>query len=66
MINRLIRKWLLAVIGNVLSLMVIAQGSGSISGTVIDKNTQQPLAGVSATLNPGGKGTTTDGKGAFR
>jgi outer membrane receptor protein involved in Fe transport len=47
-------------------MMVIAQGTGSISGTVIDKNTQQPLAGVSATLNPGGKGTTTDGKGAFR
>ncbi len=66
MINRLIRKWLLAVIGNVLSMMVIAQGTGSISGRVIDKNTQQPLAGVSATLNPGGKGTTTDGKGAFR
>jgi outer membrane receptor for ferrienterochelin and colicin len=66
MINKLIRKWLFAIIGNVLSLTLVAQGTGSISGTVIDKNTQQPLAGVTITLNPGGKGTTTDNSGVFR
>jgi outer membrane receptor protein involved in Fe transport len=66
MINRLTKKWLFAVIGNVLAMIAMAQGTGSISGTVIDKNTQQALAGVTITLNPGGKGTTTDGKGFFR
>lgn len=42
------------------------QGTGAISGTVLDRNTQQPLAGITVQLNQGEKNSTTDSAGAFR
>lgn len=43
-----------------------AQTTGNISGTVVDKNTQQPLAGVNVQVSPGNKTTATDSAGNFR
>jgi len=37
-----------------------------LSGFIIDKNTQKPLAGVSIEILPTGKGVTTDSSGFFR
>ncbi|ULQ57871.1 TonB-dependent receptor [Flavihumibacter rivuli] len=65
MINRLLKKWMLTLVGNILTLALVAQ-TGSISGTVIDKNTLQPLAGVSLILQPGNTGQTSSDKGTFR
>ncbi len=39
--------------------------SGSISGTVVDGMTGQPLAGVEVTLSPGGARAATDARGTF-
>ena len=47
-------------------ILSIAQNTGFISGTVLDKNSQKPLAGASIQLNPGGKGQTTAENGTFR
>ncbi len=43
-----------------------AQITGSISGTVINKQTQQPIAGISVQIEGTQKGTTTDSSGNFR
>jgi len=48
------------------TLYVQAQNTGFISGSVIDKNSQKPLAGATLLLNPGGKGQTTAENGTFR
>jgi hypothetical protein len=66
MMSKCFWKWLMAAIGSVFSLVLFAQGSGSVSGSVIDKNSQQPIPGASITLRPGAQATTTDGKGFFR
>lgn len=39
---------------------------GSLSGTIVDKNTQRPLVGATVLLNPYSKSTITDSTGAFR
>lgn len=65
MINILLKKWMMALVGSVLSLAVMAQ-TGSLSGTVTDKNSLQPLSGITITLKPGDAGKTTDNKGSFR
>ncbi len=46
--------------------MAFAQTTGSISGTVIDKNTQQPLFGANIQVTPGSKTTSSDSLGYFR
>lgn len=56
---------MLTLIGNVLALVVMAQGTTTVSGIVIDKNTQRPLVGASVQLTPGNKGTVTDEAGKF-
>lgn len=66
MISSYLKKWMLALIGNILSIMVFAQGNGNISGTVIDQNTQKPVAGATLLLNPGNKGIVTNDAGFFR
>ena len=66
MITQLLKKWMLALVGNVLCLTLIAQNTASVGGTVVDKNTQQPMAGVSILLKPGSKAATTDANGLFR
>lgn len=45
---------------------VWAQNTGVISGTVIDKNNQTPIPGVSVTVSGTGKGQVTDSLGKFR
>jgi hypothetical protein len=65
MINILLKKWMMALVGSVLSLVVMAQ-TGSLSGTVTDKNSLQLLPGITVTLKPGDLGKTTDSKGNFR
>jgi hypothetical protein len=45
---------------------VKAQQTGSVTGIVIDKATQQPLQGVSVSLEGSGKGTAADSLGKFR
>lgn len=45
---------------------VNAQGNGRLSGTVTDRATQSPLAGISVTLQGSSTGTTTDSSGVFR
>lgn len=49
-----------------ISLTLLAQNTGRISGTVVDKQTQKPLVGVSVSLAGTGKGTVTDSAGTFR
>ncbi|RYY88332.1 MAG: TonB-dependent receptor [Chitinophagaceae bacterium] len=39
--------------------------NATLSGSVLDRNSQKPLAGVTITLQPGGAGTSTDTLGAF-
>jgi hypothetical protein len=43
-----------------------AQGNGQLSGKVVDRATQMPLAGISVLLQDTTKGTTTDSAGIFR
>lgn len=45
---------------------VYAQGNGRLSGKVVDRTTQQPLAGISIVLQGSATGTTTDSSGSFR
>ncbi len=66
MITTLLKKWMFALVGNLLTITLLAQSGAVLSGTATDKNTQKPLAGVNVLLQPGGKGTTTDSLGTFR
>ena len=43
-----------------------AQNTGSITGFVVDKATQQPLEGASVKLEGSDKGTVADNAGKFR
>ena len=54
------------LVGSIFSMMLYAQSNGYISGSVIDKNDQRPLPGVTVLLNPGNAGTTTSENGSFR
>ena len=55
---------LLTVLFFLLFTSVSAQGR--LSGKVVDRATQKPLAGISVTLQDTTIGTTTDSAGAFR
>jgi hypothetical protein len=66
MIDRILKRWMMALIGSLLTLIVLAQKTASLGGSIIEKNSQQPLAGVSIKLIPGNNETTTDAKGVFR
>ncbi|TAD92510.1 MAG: TonB-dependent receptor, partial [Bacteroidetes bacterium] len=61
-----LKKWMLTLVGNILCLIVVAQNTAFLSGTVYDRNTQQPLAFASIMLKPGNVGITTDSAGYFR
>jgi len=61
-----LKKWILTLIGNILTLVLLAQNTGFLSGTVTDRNNQQPLAGISVLLKPGNVGAATDSTGGFR
>lgn len=45
---------------------VQAQNGGLLSGTVVDKNTQRPLPGMTVKLEPTGRTTVADSSGSFR
>jgi outer membrane receptor for ferrienterochelin and colicin len=66
MFSSYLKKWMLTLTGNILTLFLVAQDNGFISGTVIDQNTQKPLARVTIQLNPGKKGMITNDAGFFR
>lgn len=60
------RYWLSTVLLFCVSFSIFAQPTGRMSGLVLNKRTQQVLGGISITLQPGGKGATSDDRGAFR
>ncbi|MEO5998269.1 MAG: carboxypeptidase-like regulatory domain-containing protein, partial [Chitinophagaceae bacterium] len=43
-----------------------AQGNGRLSGKVVDRSTQMPLAGISVVVQGAPAGMTTDSSGSFR
>lgn len=43
-----------------------AQGTASISGTIVNRNTQQALEGITITVNPGNTRALSDARGQFR
>jgi outer membrane cobalamin receptor len=45
---------------------VFAQGTGAVQGTIVNRNSQQPLGGITLELTPGGKRTLSDSVGFFR
>lgn len=45
---------------------LLAQATGSISGTILDRNTQKPIAAASIELIPLNKGIASDEQGRFR
>lgn len=65
MFSRYLKKWMLSLVGNVLAIMVVAQGTTTLTGLVIDKNAQFPLAGATVQLSPGTQGAITDSLGKF-
>jgi len=60
-VSRLVSIILLAASGTTLS----AQGTGRVSGKVVDRSTQQPLSNVSVIVQ-GANGISTDSAGTFR
>lgn len=54
------------LVSSFLSIHLLAQNNGRISGIVIDKQTQKPIQGVSIMLEGTSKGYFTDSLGAFR
>lgn len=49
-----------------ISNTVLAQTTGYISGTILDRNTQKPVIGASVEVQPSKTGTSTDSLGRFR
>ena len=66
MLEEVLKRWILSVVGTILSFVLFAQNNGYISGSLVDKNTQKPLANASVLLNPVGKGLITTESGTFR
>ena len=58
---------LIGLIGSLFILLssVQSQNSGSISGTIIDKNSQKPIQGVAVVIDNSNKGTVSDVNGKF-
>jgi hypothetical protein len=65
MTNSIFKNWVMPLVCSLLSMVVMAQ-TGSLSGTLTDKNSLQLLSGITVTLKPGDLGKTTDSKGSFR
>jgi len=60
------KKGTLTLLGIILTLFAWSQNIGNLSGTIVNRNTQQPLAGISIQLVPGNLATTSDSNGIFR
>jgi len=63
MIVKLILSVLIVIFGH---FIVFSQGTGRLSGAVVDKQTQKPLAGVTISIVGTDKGTIADTNGIFR
>jgi outer membrane receptor for ferrienterochelin and colicin len=50
----------------VVSSISLAQGTGAINGSIVNRNNQQPLAGITIALKPGEKQTISESMGGFR
>jgi len=59
-------RFSLWVLGLLVSLSVFSQNGASISGVILNRNTQQPLPGITLTLQPGGTQAASDSLGRFR
>lgn len=62
---KLFKLILTLVVFNVLCNQVVAQNKAVFSGNVINKNSQEPLPGLSLELQPGNKRQLTDSLGNF-
>ena len=62
--NNLLLVKLVLLISLLLPANIFAQG-GKISGTVIEKDTEEPLAGVTVFINSIQRGVTTDSEGRY-
>jgi len=56
---------IIAIISTI-TLQAQAPQQGSLSGTLIDKNTLRPIIGAGVLLNPSNRATITDSAGIFR
>lgn len=64
--NDFSRKVILTLTFFLLIAQGFAQAGGKLSGTITDKNTQQPMAGFTVRLIPSGKSVISDSAGDFR
>lgn len=62
------RSCLFALLGLFSAQALLAQGTGTITGTVVDRGSRRPLPGVQVTIAGTGAtiGTTSNAQGAFR
>ena len=62
------RSCLFALLGLFSAQALLAQGTGAITGTVVDRGSRRPLPGVQVTIAGTGAtiGTTSNAQGAFR
>ncbi len=51
---------------NTITLLAVAQNTGNLSGTIVDKNTKRPLAGITIASLPGNFTALSDSTGFFR
>jgi hypothetical protein len=65
-IKALEKLFSLSLIMFLLPFGLLAQNKASITGTVIDKNRQSYVAGITVALKPGNVTTVTDSLGSFR
>lgn len=49
-----------------ITLSSLAQGNATLSGSTVNRSNQQPLAGITISLEPGGQKTVSDPLGRFR
>ena len=64
---RALSRWMLAALWLLaMPAAALAQGTGSIRGTVVDAATQRPLAGVQVVVQGSTLGVLTDAQGAFQ
>lgn len=63
--NMVVKKPVLLLLIHFTAILAMAQNTGSITGQVLDKATQQPLAGASVQLEGSTTGTIADSAGSF-
>lgn len=61
-----VQRWILVISAALTTNFAIAQNMGKLSGNIVNRNTQQPLGGISIMLIPGSLTTISDSSGFFR